>query len=126
MNRWIVKAGTWASKPLSITEAATLAEKLVNVSEFYCDVTIEFYGTPIAESATFTNTPSNGIKECLMCRDLHDRSGDYCTRCKRISVDEERTCRLTNEENRCNHWSECYAGCDCEKLPNINDDTTCY
>ena len=89
MNQWIVKAGTWASKPLSITEAATLAEKLVNVSEFYCDVTIEFYGTPIAESATFTNAPSNGIKECLMCRDLHDRSGGYCTRCKRISVDEE-------------------------------------
>ena len=82
MNQWIVKAGTlstptaWTSKPMSMTEAGKLAETLVDASGFYCDVTIEFYGTPIAENP----------RKHWKC--MHGKS-DFCPKC--LDINEECT-----------------------------------
>lgn len=42
MKRWVVKAAGFVSRPLTLAEAATLADTLVDASDTFADVTIEF------------------------------------------------------------------------------------
>ncbi len=52
MNRWIVKAGSWESKPLTMEEAAKVAEAIVDASDTFANVRIDFHVTTYDEPKT--------------------------------------------------------------------------